>query len=311
MADKFPQDAVEDLLVRRHRRCCVCHRFCGFKMEIDHIVPGAEGGADTADNAIPVCFECHAEIHTYNDLHPRGRKFRPSELRRHKEQWLALCTVGTVGAEPPAREAGGVGPIQALVDELEFNSTLTSLPRIGVFGGPFVDDQFRRAIERGAAALLRDDLKRLILDAYAKMHQANALANGFGVCAWGSDAWANLLGARRRDDERDSGEGSHGGRRRYLDARAGARRRRGFRPSVPIAPMPRTATSMRRSMHETLPPCAGSSTSSVHHARVVNVLGVARPRNPCSPTTSVREAQGPRAIAGRQRRATACARAHL
>lgn len=193
MAGKFPQNAVEDLLVRCHRRCCVCHRFCGFKMEIDHIVPGAEGGADTADNAIPVCFECHAEIHTYNDQHPRGRKFKPSELSRHKEQWLTLCATGAVGTESSEREAGGVGPIQALVDELEFNATLASLPRSGAFGAPFVDDQFRRAIERGAIALLRDELKRLILDAYAKMHQANSLTHGFGIAAWGSDPWANLL----------------------------------------------------------------------------------------------------------------------
>ena len=31
-------------------------------METDHIVQAADGGLDTIDNAIPVCFECHAEI---------------------------------------------------------------------------------------------------------------------------------------------------------------------------------------------------------------------------------------------------------
>jgi hypothetical protein len=77
----FPRDEVSQLLRACHRRCCVCHRFCGVKMETDHIVPAAEGGSDTIDNAIPVCFECHAEIHSYNDKHPRGRKFLPDELR--------------------------------------------------------------------------------------------------------------------------------------------------------------------------------------------------------------------------------------
>jgi len=33
----------------------------------------------------------HAEIHSYNDKHPRGRKFRPEELHGHKEQWLEIC----------------------------------------------------------------------------------------------------------------------------------------------------------------------------------------------------------------------------
>ena len=87
----FASGAVEQLLVRCHRRCCICHRFCGVKMEIDHIVPTADNGADDIDNAIPVCFECHAEIHSYNDKHPRGRKFRPTELREHRNTWLEIC----------------------------------------------------------------------------------------------------------------------------------------------------------------------------------------------------------------------------
>jgi hypothetical protein len=32
-----------------------------------------------------VCFECHPEIHSYNDKHPRGRKFLPEELQLHKK----------------------------------------------------------------------------------------------------------------------------------------------------------------------------------------------------------------------------------
>ena len=76
----FPRDQVSELLARRHRRCCVCHRFCGVKIETDHIKPKEQGGGDSIENAIPVCFECHAEIHSYNDKHPRGRKFLPEDL---------------------------------------------------------------------------------------------------------------------------------------------------------------------------------------------------------------------------------------
>src|SRR5438045_7389586 len=83
MANRFPQEKAEELLAKCHRRCCICHRFCGVKMELDHMHPVAEGGVSEIENAIPVCFECHAEIHAYNDKHRRGRKFQPSELRRH------------------------------------------------------------------------------------------------------------------------------------------------------------------------------------------------------------------------------------
>jgi hypothetical protein len=50
----FPQDKVSELLAQCHRRCCICHRFCGVKMEPDHIVRQADSGNDDIDHAIPV-----------------------------------------------------------------------------------------------------------------------------------------------------------------------------------------------------------------------------------------------------------------
>ena len=40
----FDHDEIAELLARCHRRCCVCHRFCGVKIETDHIKPQHEGG---------------------------------------------------------------------------------------------------------------------------------------------------------------------------------------------------------------------------------------------------------------------------
>src|ERR1700732_2746446 len=88
---KFKGSEFEKLLAACHRCCCVCHRYCGVKMEIDHIIPQGDRGPGTYENAIPVCFECHAEIHSYNLNHPRGRKFQPDELRAHRDQWLTIC----------------------------------------------------------------------------------------------------------------------------------------------------------------------------------------------------------------------------
>jgi len=61
-------------------------------MEIHHILPKSQGGEDTEDNGIPLCFDCHAEVSAYDPQHPKGRRFTPSELRRHKEQWFAICS---------------------------------------------------------------------------------------------------------------------------------------------------------------------------------------------------------------------------
>jgi len=141
-------------------------------MELDHIVPGSEGGSDGIDNAIPVCFECHAEIHSYNDKHPRGRKFRPNELRGHKEQWLQVCRNAPEALINVARNAD-VGPLQALIDELEFNADVAQHSSHDVHGCLFREEQFGRAIREGAIATVNEELKRQILDAYVAIGRAN------------------------------------------------------------------------------------------------------------------------------------------
>jgi len=101
----FDRAKVSELLAQCHRRCCVCHKFCGVKMETHHIKPGD----DNIENAIPLCFECHAEIKLYDASHPRGRKYMPDELRKHKEQWLRFCTESPAVLVQP-QERSDVGP---------------------------------------------------------------------------------------------------------------------------------------------------------------------------------------------------------
>ena len=172
MAGGFPRDHVDELLKACHRRCCICHRFCGVKIETDHMIQAADGGSDTIDNAIPVCFECHAEIHSYNDRHPRGRKFRPAELRGHKEQWLEICKSRPELFISTPRDAD-VGPLQALIDELEFNLIVAEQTSEGYWGCPFLEEQFLRAVHTGAIATLQEELKQTILNAYVAIRRAN------------------------------------------------------------------------------------------------------------------------------------------
>ncbi len=168
----FKRDEVSALLARCHRRCCICHRFCGVKIETDHIVPVESKGTDDIENAIPVCFECHAEIHSYNDKHPRGRKFSPEELRLHKEQWLRICDQRPELLVGAIRDAD-VGPLQALIDELDFNATIASVRDYREQSCRFHDQQFLRAIHQGSISLLRDTIRTLILEAYRAMGAAN------------------------------------------------------------------------------------------------------------------------------------------
>jgi hypothetical protein len=171
-AERFSQKDVDALLTACHRRCCICHRFCGVKIETDHIVPRDEGGPSTIENAIAVCFECHAEIHSYNDRHPRGRKFRPEELLRQKEQWLEICNTRP-NIFVTKFSTAEVGPLQALIDELEFNMDVTNNSSADRLGCLFLEEQFRKAIGSGSIATLREELKRDLIGAYVAIGRAN------------------------------------------------------------------------------------------------------------------------------------------
>jgi len=74
------------MFIRCNRHCCLCHKQCGINIEAAHIIDEAAGGSNEENNGIPLCFDCHQEIGSYNDKHPRGNKFRPEELRARRDQ---------------------------------------------------------------------------------------------------------------------------------------------------------------------------------------------------------------------------------
>jgi hypothetical protein len=69
----------------------VCHEFAGRNVNVHHIIQECDGGSNTLDNAIALCFNCHAEAGHYNPNHPLGTKYSPEELRRHRDQWWDHC----------------------------------------------------------------------------------------------------------------------------------------------------------------------------------------------------------------------------
>ncbi len=83
----FSRKVKEDALVACGRCCSICHKFCGTKIEVHHIREESEGGDNTADNAIPLCFDCHADMRSYDHKHPKGNKYSEPELKRHRDNW--------------------------------------------------------------------------------------------------------------------------------------------------------------------------------------------------------------------------------
>ena len=87
----FSPEVAERALLACARHCCLCHKLCGSKIETHHIL---QGGGDTFENCIPLCFDCHAEVGAYNTLHPKGKKFSVTELQGHRDRWYQLVRDG-------------------------------------------------------------------------------------------------------------------------------------------------------------------------------------------------------------------------
>lgn len=83
----------EEAFIASGRHCCLCHKFCGIKIEVHHILLASEGGPDTIENAIALCFDCHADMSSYDKKHPKGSKYTPSELKKHRDLWYEKVKV--------------------------------------------------------------------------------------------------------------------------------------------------------------------------------------------------------------------------
>ena len=83
----FPQTVADKALAACGRCCCICHKFCGTKMELHHIKQEAFGGEDTFENCIPLCFNCHSDMGRADPNHPKGKHYSENELKMHRDNW--------------------------------------------------------------------------------------------------------------------------------------------------------------------------------------------------------------------------------
>lgn len=85
----FSDSTRDAVLVACGRHCGICRKFCGIKIELHHIRLKSQGGLDTFDNCIPLCFDCHADMRSYDHKHPKGTKYSETELKQHRDNWYA------------------------------------------------------------------------------------------------------------------------------------------------------------------------------------------------------------------------------
>jgi hypothetical protein len=96
--NEFREDDKIKVLLWCDRHCCLCGKPTGVGIEIAHL----DTQRSDIDNAIPLCFDCHAAIGLYNPDHPLGLKHRIKELKARRNQIYEQYTRHLV---PPVRFA--------------------------------------------------------------------------------------------------------------------------------------------------------------------------------------------------------------
>jgi hypothetical protein len=86
----FMKKDVDKFLSDIGRRCCICGLL--HKVQIHHIVPKEQGGADDIDNAIALCPNCHNEVHASYASGQVTRIYSFQELRQHRKRTIEIVT---------------------------------------------------------------------------------------------------------------------------------------------------------------------------------------------------------------------------
>jgi len=82
---EFSEKVKTKCLLWCDRHCCLCKKPCGVDIEVAHI-DATKTDSEDIDNAIPLCYDCHAKIGHYNQEHPRGNKYKENELKVRRNQ---------------------------------------------------------------------------------------------------------------------------------------------------------------------------------------------------------------------------------
>lgn len=77
----FPETIKHEAKKKANFKCCICQ--AAF-VEVHHIVPQAEGGADELENAAPLCGGCHQRY----GGNPELRK----QLHQMRDNWWRMCS---------------------------------------------------------------------------------------------------------------------------------------------------------------------------------------------------------------------------
>jgi hypothetical protein len=83
----FKEEDKIKILLWSERHCCLCDKPCDTNIIIHHIQQeGTDKELSNIDNAIPLCYDCHGRIKSYNLAHRVGTSYRIKEIKARRDQ---------------------------------------------------------------------------------------------------------------------------------------------------------------------------------------------------------------------------------
>jgi hypothetical protein len=83
----FKAKDVIKILLWSERHCCLCEKPCNTNIVVHHIEQkGAKAKLSNIDNAIPLCYDCHGRIKSYNPAHRVGTSYKIAEIKARRNQ---------------------------------------------------------------------------------------------------------------------------------------------------------------------------------------------------------------------------------
>ena len=103
----FPEPLKRKIRERALFHCCLCRKI-SVSLEIHHIIPEAEGGPETEDNAAPLCPGCHGDF--------GGNPTKRRRIREMRDAWYRICENCVIGSR--------IHPIQSslIINRFSFSS---------------------------------------------------------------------------------------------------------------------------------------------------------------------------------------------
>jgi len=179
---------------RSHLSCCVCH---DFGVDIHHIVPQAEEGPDTEDNAAALCPSCHDRY----GANPQKRKL----IREARDLWYDICA---------SRYSSGLKELNEIAEALRQVATKDDLERLTLRNASYVlgasgrgtapaDDvpySFERAefihplIVRELLGWISDPAATVIAVDLTAANRSNRFFGEFSITVRDGRSWAGWVG---------------------------------------------------------------------------------------------------------------------